>query len=907
MRVLGSILLAAVVACGAKTPPQEAGVAAAAVEKVQTPTVLVAQCHQLDPDGTCRLPHHAAAIQVWIDVHGSTALSVRADDAVPTFTRRRADGGVGLRIDVPPDATRIQIDGVDPAWETPFTLPIRRWDSPPVITEVRTDLERGELDAARARLEAALPELEGDARLAVVEWLRIVSFKKGDADAGLAWSRESIDLATKLSSWRYVGLAATAVVHTAAARGDLAEARRGLAHLEVAAAHLPEAQMLSAFAQALVARMLQETTASLDGYAEAARLADRLGDTRTQLATLEGLSVGLAELSRDTEALEIAERTLAIADDPTVDCKLRADALNNAAWVNLLLGTSGLTFHDPEPPLLRSLLLADPDGECPDPQLAANSRINLARAALLASDPASALAWIDEIEDVPPRFEGWVHEVQTRAWAKMDRWDLVDSPLSQVDPDLPLELRWNAWMRNAEASEHFGFTTAAIDAYEAAEALVDESLVAIGVDGGRECFVAGRQASARGLVRLLTELGRPQEALCRARLARGRTLRPLDRISLLHAADPDKRARWEADVMAIAAERRTLAKDAAADAELSLDERERHQRLRQEREDKIGDRLDEAYAALGAAPRVGTCDDLPLLPAGEIMLASFPLDSGWVLFVHDATATTARFVDDPPEGDRRAWTEAALGPDAARLEAASRIRVLAIGRSTAVRFHELPYGDGVLLDVAPVTYTLDVAPRPSHGVTDRRAVVIADPSGDLPLAREEADVVTKSLVDAGWSVTRLQGEHASRQTVERELPKASLLHYAGHAEHGGTAGWDAALVLHESDLGVYDVLALERGPKALVLAGCDTGHVTHDTLEGGMNLGRAFVLAGADWVVVADTQVPDAVSKQLAEALYDGVSDEGWDGATALRRAQRKRRTAQPDDPDWAAFRVVVP
>jgi CHAT domain-containing protein len=101
------------------------------------------------------------------------------------------------------------------------------------------------------------------------------------------------------------------------------------------------------------------------------------------------------------------------------------------------------------------------------------------------------------------------------------------------------------------------------------------------------------------------------------------------------------------------------------------------------------------------------------------------------------------------------------------------------------------------------------------------------------------------------------------------------------------------------------VVTLPRGPRSVVLSGCETGRVSDGTLEGGMNLGHAFVLAGAKWVIVTDARVSDELSRAVGEALYDGAADPGWDGPRALRTIQRSLRARGAGD--WASFRVLVP
>jgi cellulose synthase operon protein C len=203
----------------------------------------------------------------------------------------------------------------------------------------------------------------------------------------------------------------------------------------------------------------------------------------------------------------------------------------------------------------------------------------------------------------------------------------------------------------------------------------------------------------------------------------------------------------------------------------------------------------------------------------------------------------------------------------------------------------------------PIAYCLDLAPRPASAEpSSRRVLVVADPTGDLAAASREADEVERRLTADGWTASALRGPTATRAAVIAGLADVTLFHYAGHGSRGAEA-WDAALRLaDDTDLRSGDILILPRVPARVVLAGCHTGRRDALSLAGGMNLGRAFVLAGAEAVLVADAEVDDRATRRLSEALY---ADPTIDLATALRRAQLRLR--DEGVPDWATFRVLVP
>jgi hypothetical protein len=453
-----------------------------------------------------------------------------------------------------------------------------------------------------------------------------------------------------------------------------------------------------------------------------------------------------------------------------------------------------------------------------------------------------------------------------------------------------------AIVRHARTLDARGLDDAAIDGYLEAEAVLEQTFASVGVDVGRELFLAGRRASAEGLVELLLRQGETEAGFCRARLARGRALRTIDRTARIAGLSLEQRARRDELLFGFLALQDTLAAERREDWRFSAPQRENRERRRAERAAEGKQMLDEALRLIGGEG-ASTCEQLPELPDGEVMLLQFPRpDGGWWLFVADARGV-----------DASAWAEGEALPFAERIAAARRIRVLPTGAGWALPFHALPFRSGVLLDVAPVVYSLDLPAREPRSHAVGKAVVVANPSEDLPEAEREAAEVVRRLRAADWTVDDHAQTEANRAQLLDALADATLLHYAGHGTHAGVDGWDAALLLHDGDrLAVSDILALPRVPDAVVLSGCDTATVDLGTVAGGMNLGHAFVLAGANWVVAADAEVEDKLARAIGEALYaDGVPKDGFDGPEALRRAQLSARSEHPGR--WQAFRVVVP
>lgn len=94
------------------------------------------------------------------------------------------------------------------------------------------------------------------------------------------------------------------------------------------------------------------------------------------------------------------------------------------------------------------------------------------------------------------------------------------------------------------------------------------------------------------------------------------------------------------------------------------------------------------------------------------------------------------------------------------------------------------------------------------------------------------------------------------------------------------------------------------GTELVVLSACDTGRGVVKLGEGVYGLRRAFMVAGAETVVMSLWKVNDDTTRELMESYYRNLV-EGQGRAMALHEAMRELRTAQPHPYYWAPFIAV--
>lgn len=208
----------------------------------------------------------------------------------------------------------------------------------------------------------------------------------------------------------------------------------------------------------------------------------------------------------------------------------------------------------------------------------------------------------------------------------------------------------------------------------------------------------------------------------------------------------------------------------------------------------------------------------------------------------------------------------------------------------AVRIGAARLLDRAVVSLAPDVSTVERRPDEAPGGETQASLVLGDPLGDLPSAREEAEL-TGSITHASVKV----GEAASGATLGHF--RGRLLHFATHTVVD-VAG--PALVLADERLTVADILKRRLHANLVVLASCHSG----SRLEGAAaeTLSTAFLRAGSGAVLATLQSVEDRFAADVVRAFYEQGGLE--DPAGALARVQRRLQRTQPPS-RWSAFFVA--
>lgn len=803
--------------------------------EVPAPEVLYVGCAEVRAGSTCeRAPE--ATLRLWAPVHRDTTLVLEIDGEAVAATWVAAEDG--LRAAVVPDAgaRELVLRDADAGW---------RW--------------RLALRPASASASASVGmEAEGAFRAAV-------------------------------AGGRFEAASSTALQasFSCTLEGDFRCAERWLERQARLWPWLARARLhLRGFYVALLADRRGDYRAALRAYTRHAGVARALGLDTQLAAALSGLGVLRGNLG-DTAGAEAAFAELFALEGLAGETLARAQ--NSAGWMAVLARAQGRATWDPEPLLAAALRFFETD-EHADRVVAADARANLAYAALLRGDPAAAAALLAPLEPSSRATRRWKQYLEGRIELALGRpaaaLQRFDALIAEADAVSDRLLEWGAEIGAGEALEAMAQTSSAIDRYRRAAALHAASVAMVAIDARRERFAAEGDRGAQRLVRLLVREGRVEEAACAARQAR------VQAFAGLAAATREPRAlaaySHARDQLAVEAER-------SWDLPRRAGEQARARLLAEAR--RLTAELDAALAEAGHLSK-GAGDGCARLRGpgpGELLLVYFPVERGHVGFALDAEGVVAAELAAELASEPMARAQQLLGPFAAGIERAERVRVIASGALSGEAFHALPWGGAPLIERAAVAYSLDLPGELPAPGRPGRAVQLAPPS-NLGRAAEELAAGAEQLRARGVEVTTLVGVEAD---LRARLGAADLLHYVGHARGDG---WDSALDLGGGrELGASDLISAEA-PAVAVLGGCETGLLDPRAHAGGMSLAHALLLAGAGAVLATDAKVDDELPAQLTPALLAALAD-GVDPAEALRRVQRARMATRAD---WSRFRAFV-
>ena len=345
-----------------------------------------------------------------------------------------------------------------------------------------------------------------------------------------------------------------------------------------------------------------------------------------------------------------------------------------------------------------------------------------------------------------------------------------------------------------------------------------------------------------------------------------------------------------------------------------------------------------------------------LLRAGEPLPVLVDLGPAELVDARIQALREAMAAGRPVQEDLAALHRLILQPLESRLSGATSFIVSPSGALNLVPFELLGPSNGQpLMDRGPVSYVTsgrDLARFTALGRPKGALAILANPDFDFGLSKgARADQAPRAF-------PVLPGTHQEGLAIARAFPQRDVLRLEGAsateasllavkapwalhlATHGYTLAsaeptWtrdqlDSGLALPglrnpmtrtglalaganlamagQGGQGLFSadkVLGLDlSGTSLVVLSACNTGLGTIQDAEGVFGLRRAFMLAGAQTLVVSLWPVPDADTRKLMGLFYRGLA-RGLSKGEALLQAKRHMRTLSPHPRDWAGFVLV--
>lgn len=812
--------------------------------------------------------------------------------------------GDGMRWRVEPKESWRSLKVQGDSAQVEFAL-VQRRPPAPELEGVRALRDAGQLEEAQAQLAKRLPTLSKQLQVEAHELDGDLAFLRGDVKTAIAaYGSGARQAAAQSRNHKASSMAQRIAYACTALEPNEACARTWLDRDSTWSDGNPEQNLLHDYYRALFDARVGDRRAAQRGFGSVIERADAMGLQSVQVGALLEAMLLVAAVGNWSVAKRHQARAEALG--ATLPPEMQAQLQNAIGWMLLLARARGRTdLSSPTPAFERALHLTS-RGDALSRRLRATLRLNLAYDALLNDDLDGVRRWLATVDRTALLHEDermWAALLRARVEARLDHLDAARKAFATLATKATAthesEIAWHAHVGIAEVLARQGRTAEAIESHEQAASILRRQLPRIALGAGRSHYLAERSRGTQQHIELLLDSGRTEDALCVTRRARTRNLRVLaQNIKAGEAATEALRSYREG--------RTRLERDLEAAWMLPADQAKT--RFAQLRADRL-----ELYRTLdrdvfaGTPGSVRSCTDFPRPQHDEVSLHYVELEEEWVGFSVGETATSVRHLGPRPDSaSPEALGQWLLSPFSDRLSEAQNLRVVASGPLHAVEFSQLrdpSFPDQKLGLRISVTYALDV-PNPQRAPQtqgSRRMLVVAPPS-NLVAAQAERAAVLAAAHDGGEKVQLLSGDEATGDAVRRALVNADLVHFIGHAA-SEDEGWTGRLQLARGDvLEVEDVLALEAVPHTLILAGCETGRVDSVALAGGMSLAHAFLLAGADTVVAADSQIPDRATSALARPFYAALRAKE-PAAKALATAQAAVRAAGLTPP---ALRVWV-
>lgn len=211
--------------------------------------------------------------------------------------------------------------------------------------------------------------------------------------------------------------------------------------------------------------------------------------------------------------------------------------------------------------------------------------------------------------------------------------------------------------------------------------------------------------------------------------------------------------------------------------------------------------------------------------------------------------------------------------------------------------------DKVSISYAPSATALNLCSRGK--IQYKTALILANPSNDLPYADEEGERIRSRFAENGHFFKK------GLASIDRlsEYANADVIHLACHGFFRGDEPLFSHLVLKDAEgetspIFLPDIFNLRLSASLVTLSACETGLSQFTAGDELIGISRAFFYAGTPSLLTSLWTVNDKSTALLMERFYDGLIDRGESKAEALRTSILELK-AMPEHAHpyfWAPF-----
>jgi len=188
-----------------------------------------------------------------------------------------------------------------------------------------------------------------------------------------------------------------------------------------------------------------------------------------------------------------------------------------------------------------------------------------------------------------------------------------------------------------------------------------------------------------------------------------------------------------------------------------------------------------------------------------------------------------------------------------------------------------------------------------------KVLVVSDPTGDLPAARDEGTRIAALLrKECQMSVDDFSVGEMRKKDFLLALRDYDIVHFAGHATHDPSSPDESLLLFSDGGIQAFEIARFiaSRSPAVVFLNACWSAEELRnpDSYSPMMRgLGRTFLYAGVTAFLGYLVPVPDDSATRFAIAFYAYVA-QGQTIGESLRRARITCRNPEaPDDLTWCS------